>query len=78
MDKAVSDPRIHTHLLPYQIYINDQFRISKALEEGLKKLGHTVVTSNYWAAVQAIYKDYKENKIYAKSDSRKGGEPAGY
>ena len=78
LDKAVSDPRVHTQLLPYQISINDQFRISRELEEGLKKLGHKVVTEKYWAAVQAIYNDYMEKKIHAKSDPRKGEEPAGY
>ena len=75
LGKAVKDPRVHTQLQPYQVYINRTYNISEALYVGLEKLGHRLVQSNTWSAVQAIYKD---NIIYAMSDPRKGGFPAGY
>ena len=75
LGKAVKDPRVHTQLQPYQVYINRAYNISEALYVGLEKLGHRLVQSNTWSAVQAIYKD---NIIYAMSDPRKGGFPAGY
>ena len=78
LGKAVNDPRIHTQLQPYQVYINNPYSISKALHDGLKKLGHKLVISGSWSAVQAIYKDTENNIIYAMSDPRKGGLPAGY
>ena len=78
LGKAVNDPRVHTQLLPYQVYINNPYTISRALQDGLKKLGHKLVRSRFWSAVQAIYKDTENNIIYAMSDPRKGGLPAGY
>ena len=78
LGKAVKDPRVHTQLIPYQVYINNAYNISEALYVGLKKLGHKLFPSNSWSAVQAIYKDTKNNIIYAMSDPRKGGLPAGY
>ena len=78
LGKAVKDPRVHTQLQPYQVYINRAYNISEALYVGLEKLGHRLVQSNTWSAVQAIYKDTENNIIYAMSDPRKGGFPAGY
>jgi len=78
LGKAVTDPRIHTHLLPYEVYITEPFPLAMKLQDGLKKLGHTLLFSNYWSAVQAIYREKKGEDIYAKSDPRKGGVPSGY
>ncbi|XP_057307500.1 glutathione hydrolase 1 proenzyme-like [Hydractinia symbiolongicarpus] len=78
LDKAISEYRIHTHLLPYEVYVNKQFKISDALIDGLKKLNHKIVESSNWAAVQSVYRKNKDGIVEAVSDPRKGGIPDGY
>jgi len=46
------------------------------IRKGLKKLGHVVTAIERFAVVQAIFRD-PEKGIYAKSDPRKHGAPAG-
>ena len=43
---------------------------------GLEKRGHNVTGLEFFAAVQAVFRD-PEKRIFAKSDPRKHGAPAG-
>lgn len=78
LGKAVSDPRIHTHLLPYKVYVNKVHKQPQYLLDGLKDFGHDIELSNLASAVQTVYREKKDSDIYAVSDPRKGGKPAGY
>lgn len=77
---AVDEPRVHTQLVPDQkVYIEkkEKYRLDKKIVDGLEALGHNVNDSDArFAVVQAVYRDPKE-RIYAKSDPRKFGAPAG-
>ena len=81
ISQAVDDPRIHEELVPSMnvtIEKKKKYRLKSSIVKGLEKLGHTVVVGNEsdFAAVQAVYR--KPGKgIYAKSDPRKYGVPAG-
>ena len=79
LSKAVNKPRLHSELVPHQtvFYENDKkYRISMDIVEGLKHRDHDVVGSDRFAVVQAISKEPGKG-IYAKSDPRKYGTPAG-
>ena len=53
-------------------------RLSKNIQDGLRALGHKVMVASDsdFAVVQAVYRKTGEG-IYAKSDPRKYGAPAG-
>ena len=79
LSKAVDEPRLHSQLVPNQtvFYENDKkYRIKMDIVEGLRKRDHDVIGSDLFAVVQAIYKEPGVG-IYAKSDPRKHGAPAG-
>nr|XP_044989105.1 glutathione hydrolase 1 proenzyme isoform X2 [Jaculus jaculus] len=73
--RAVEEPRIHNQLLPNITTVEKN--IDQAVASGLKTRNHhTEVTSTYIAVVQAVVQS--SSGWAAASDSRKGGEPAGY
>ena len=84
LSDAVDKPRLHTQLAPDQIVsyekipfdTSGKYRMSREILEGLEKRGHNVTGLKFFAAVQAVFRD-PEKKIFAKSDPRKHGAPAG-
>ena len=84
LSDAVDKPRLHTQLVPDQdvSYENITFdtsrkyAMSREILKGLEKRGHNVTGSEFFAVVQAIFRD-PEKGIFAKSDPRKHGVPAG-
>lgn len=74
---SVTNPRLHHQLLPNNIFINKKYKLRKAIVDGLKAIGHKVKETSSYSVVQAIYKE-NANTIYAISDPRKKGKPAGY
>ena len=81
LSKAVDEPRLHNHLVPDQnvtIERNKKYRLKEQIVKGLKRMGHWVQdgSETNFAVVQAVYRKGK-GLIYAKSDPRKFGAPAG-
>ncbi|XP_012869700.1 PREDICTED: gamma-glutamyltranspeptidase 1 [Dipodomys ordii] len=73
--RAVEEPRLHNQLLPNTTTVEKH--IDQAVVEALKARHHHIeVTSTFIAVVQAIVRT--ASGWAAASDSRKGGEPAGY
>lgn len=73
--KAIEEPRLHNQLLPNTTTVEKD--IDQAVAAGLKTRHHyTEVTSTFIAVVQAVVRT--ASGWAAASDSRKGGEPAGY
>ena len=81
ISQAVDDPRIHEELVPkmdVEVENNKDYRLPEDIQDGLRALGHnvTVASDSAFAVVQAVYRKTVE-EIYAKSDPRKFGAPAG-
>ena len=84
LSDAVDKPRLHTQLAPDQDVSYEEipfdssgkYRMSREILEGLEKRGHNVTGVEFFAAVQAVFRD-PEKGIFAKSDRRKHGAPAG-
>ena len=81
LSDAVDDPRVHQNLVPkmeVEVENNEDYRIPKDIQDGLRALGHNVEVAkdSAFAVVQAVYRKPGEG-IYAKSDPRKFGVPAG-
>lgn len=84
LSDAVDKPRLHTQLVPDQdvsyekipFDSSGKYRMSREILEGLEKRGHKVTGSEFFAVVQAVFRD-PEKGIFAKSDPRKHGAPAG-
>lgn len=73
--RAVEEPRVHNQLFPNTTTVEKN--IDQVVAEGLKTRHHlTEVTPTYIAVVQAVVRT--SGGWAAASDSRKGGEPAGY
>ena len=80
ISQAVDDPRIHEELVPkmdVEVENNKDYRLPEDIQDGLRALGHdvTVASDSAFAVVQAVCR--KPGEIYAKSDPRKSGAPAG-
>ena len=81
ISQAVDDPRIHEELVPkmdVEVENNKDYRLPEDIQDGLRALGHnvTVAKETAFAVVQAVHRQPGEG-IYAKSDPRKFGVPAG-
>ena len=81
LSDAVDDRRVHQNLVPYmnvEVEKKKKYRLRKNIQDGLRELGHnvTVASDSAFAVVQAVYRKPGEG-IYAKSDPRKFGVPAG-
>jgi len=81
LSDAVDKPRLHNHLVPDQsvtIERNEKYRLKEEIVQGLRKIGHWVqlAEANEFSVVQAVYRN-GTGLIYAKSDPRKFGAPAG-
>ena len=81
LSDAVDDPRVHQNLVPYmnvEVEKKTKYRLPKKIRNRLRALGHnvTVASDSAFAVVQAVYRETGEG-IYAKSDPRKFGVPAG-
>ncbi|XP_015240594.1 PREDICTED: gamma-glutamyltranspeptidase 1-like isoform X1 [Cyprinodon variegatus] len=75
VDKAVVEPRIHNQLVPNTTVLEPDFE--KDVADGLREKNHeTEYLTSTGAVVQAVVRH--ENRLYAKSDPRKGGYAAGY
>lgn len=82
---AVEEPRLHTELVPDQdVYYeklpfdsSGKYIMSSKIRKGLEKLGHVVTGDKRFAVVQAVFRDPETKEIFAKSDKRKHGAPAG-
>ena len=81
ISQAVDDPRIHEELVPkmdVEVENKKDYYFPKDIRKGLRDLGHNVkeASDSAFAAVQTVYRKPGEG-IYAKSDPRKSGVPAG-
>ncbi|KAB5543712.1 hypothetical protein PHYPO_G00082680 [Pangasianodon hypophthalmus] len=75
LKKAVLDPRVHHQLSPKFTVLEPDF--DTAVMDGLIKKNHLIeMLTSTGAVVQAIL--HEENHLFAESDPRKGGYPAGY
>ena len=74
---SVANPRLHHQLVPNKVTFNNQYPLPKSIVDGLKRIGHEVEKTGSFSANQAIHKE-NANTIYAVSDPRKKGKPAGY
>uniref|UniRef100_W5MCC1 Glutathione hydrolase n=2 Tax=Lepisosteus oculatus TaxID=7918 RepID=W5MCC1_LEPOC len=73
--KAVTEPRAHNQLWPNVTEVEKDFE--KSIQAGLEQKNHEVeLQKSRGAVVQAIVR--QGEKLYAESDYRKGGSPAGY
>ena len=78
LNESVALPRLHHQLFPNYIRVEANF--PESTQAVLRSKGHRVVVGNPdspLGVVQGILTD-EEGNIYAVSDSRKGGSPAGY
>ena len=85
LNEAVEKPRLHNQLVPKDDVSYEELPIANAgkyaipldIIKGLEELRHIVTGDKSFAVVQAIFRDPETKDIFAKSDSRKHGEPAG-
>ncbi|KAJ8286511.1 hypothetical protein GJAV_G00040010 [Gymnothorax javanicus] len=75
LKRAVSEPRVHNQLLPNTTLL--ERGLDKDVMAGLVRRNHVVEEHNKLDSV-VIAVMRKENRLYAESDQRKGGYPAGY
>jgi len=73
--KAVSSPRLHNQLLPPFVYTEAAF--SPAITAYLKKIGHDMAFMEEVGVVAAVQLG-DDGYLYAASDPRKLGRPAGF
>jgi len=79
LSDAVDDPRVHQNLVPHMnVEVEKKYPLPNNIQNGLRSLRHnvTVASDSAFAVVQAVYRETGEG-IYAKSDPRKFGVPAG-
>ena len=77
LSKSIEEPRFHHQLLPNYIRLVKGYLISPAIQEGLKRLGHTFKTFSTDAMVQAVAIS-PDGKLYGKADPRKHSWAAGF
>lgn len=77
LNVSVALPRLHHQLFPN--YITAETEFPENTEAILRSKGHRIIMGapESGAVVQGILTD-DDGKIYATSDLRKGGSPAGY
>jgi gamma-glutamyltranspeptidase len=76
LNDSIALPRLHHQLFPN--YIRAETEFSDKTETTLRSKGHRIIReAPESGAVQCIVTDEQGN-IYATSDQRKGGRPAGY
>eukprot|EP00731_Ephydatia_muelleri_P017368 Em0010g466a len=71
---AINYPRLYHRLIPNQVTAEQKFPME--YQQALTTRGHKVVVNNNLAVVQGI--EVIDGLLYAVSDPRKGGAPAGY
>ncbi|XP_068167471.1 gamma-glutamyltransferase 1a isoform X2 [Antennarius striatus] len=75
LKKAVTEPRFHNQLNPNMTIVEQGFE--KSVLDGLIQKNHvTQLLSIHDSVVQAVVR--QGDRLYAESDPRKGGYPAGY
>ena len=77
LTQAVVDPRLHHQLIPNEISINENYPIPFNIQAGLIELGHKIVNTTSFTAVQAVATS-TDGKLYGKADPRKGSYAAGF
>ncbi|XP_068679087.1 glutathione hydrolase 1 proenzyme-like [Montipora foliosa] len=77
LTQAVVDPRLHHQLIPNEISINKNYPIPFNIQAGLIELGHKIVNTTSFTAVQAVATS-TDGKLYGKADPRKGSYAAGF
>lgn len=76
--EAVTAPRFHHQLLPNYTAIEEApYTLSSKTVQRLLEFGHIVEMKDFYSVVQAVSRE-QNGEIYAKSDPRKGGYPAGF
>ena len=76
--EAVDAPRFHNQLLPNVTGIEGgNYTLSSEVVKQLRRYGHNVEKKIYYCVIQAVSRE-TNGSIYAKSDPRKGGYPAGF
>jgi gamma-glutamyltranspeptidase len=82
---AVGSPRLHHQFIPNVVYAEDYEMLDGGWEivpnstlNGLRLRGHDVRTWNHHGVSQLVLHDPDSRTLYAVSDRRKGGMPAGY
>ena len=78
VSQAVLEPRLHHQLIPPNVTIENSnpYILPQEIQAGLRDRGHMISKSSSGCVVQAIGRG-NDGNIYAKSDPRKGGWPAG-
>ncbi|XP_030633672.1 gamma-glutamyltransferase 1a isoform X2 [Chanos chanos] len=75
LKKAVTEPRVHNQLNPNMTEVEQNFE--KSVLDGLVQKNHiTELQRTPGSVVQAVVR--QGNRLFAESDPRKGGYPAGY
>ena len=76
LNESVSSPRLHHELIPNVVRVEKDF--PESYVKRLRELHHDVYVyyKKPLGVVQAIYKN--NGVIYAVSDKRRDGQPAGY
>ena len=74
LSDAIAYPRLYHQLILNYVTMGDYFPLE--YRQALESRGHIVNASGDYAVVQGI--EVIDGLIYATSDPRKGGVPAGY
>ncbi|XP_071794939.1 glutathione hydrolase 1 proenzyme-like isoform X3 [Asterias amurensis] len=74
LDVVIEEPRLYPYSTSHKIYYENDF--PQDLLDGLRSMGHNMVSTTSFSVSQAIIRD--DDLIHAHSDSRKKGDTAGY
>ncbi|XP_031566044.1 glutathione hydrolase 1 proenzyme-like [Actinia tenebrosa] len=78
LNESVSEPRVHNQLSNTTYEVKEsKYTLPASIRKGLAERGNYLIPSNWYAVVQAIYREEKST-IFAQSDPRKHGWSAGY